>query len=433
MKVCKFGGTSLASAPQINKAVEIIRADSERQAVVLSAPGKRNSQDIKITDLLINCHREKAAGQDYQGTFEKIRARFLELVELLQVAVPIEEELDSILKQIEQGATLDFAESRGEYLNSLMVSRLLDAEFVDAAEVVRLTADGRVDPESYRLIAQRLAGASGQFVVPGFYGTGPDGNIKSFSRGGSDITGAIVARGVSATVYENWTDVSGILQADPRIVEAARPIAEITYAEIRELASCGANVFHEEAIAPVRDVGIPINIKNTNSPDDAGTLILPERSLEAQPVVGVSGKKPYRMLMAEKFMLKRYPELPGQIKDTLAQQGLFVEYDLKGFDTLALLVDNSESFDEQAICEKITSATAVDSCRFGIDVALVGVVGAGLPSQTGLLGRMLSALDQAGIQVRSLSYGGSQMTALLAVNLDDYVATLKTLVASLQV
>lgn len=433
MKVCKFGGTSLASAPQINKAVEIIRADSERQAVVLSAPGKRNSQDIKITDLLINCQREKVAGQDYRATFAKIRARFLELVELLQVDVPLTGELDSILQQIEQGATLDYAESRGEYLNSLMVSRLLNAEFVDAAEVIRLTADGRVDPESYRLIAQRLAGESGQFVVPGFYGTGPDGNIKSFSRGGSDITGAIVARGVSATVYENWTDVSGILQADPRIVEAARPIAEITYAEIRELASCGANVFHEEAIAPVRDVGIPINIKNTNRPDDAGTLILPERSLEAQPVVGVSGKKPYRMLMAEKFMLKRYPELPGQIKDTLAQQGLFVEYDLKGFDTLAMLVDNSDICDEQAICATIASATEVDSCRFGIDVALVGVVGAGLPSQTGLLGRMLSALDQAGIQVRSLSYGGSQMTALLAVNLDDYVATLKTLVATLQV
>jgi len=433
MKVCKFGGTSLASAPQINKAVEIIRADSKRQAVVLSAPGKRDSQDIKITDLLINCHREKAAGKNYRDTFKTIRARFLELVELLHVEVSIEEELDSILEKIEQGATLDFAESRGEYLNGLIVSRLLDAEFVDAAEVIRLTADGRVDPESYCLIEQRLAGVSGKFVVPGFYGTGPDGNIKSFSRGGSDITGAIVTRGVKAEVYENWTDVSGILQADPRIVPAARTIAEITYAEIRELASCGANVFHEEAIAPVRDVGIPINIKNTNRPDDAGTLILPQRSLEAQPVVGVSGKKPYRMLMAEKFMLKRYPELPGQIKDILAQQGLFVEYDLKGFDTLAMLVDNSESFDEQAVCNKITAATGVDNCHFGIDVALVGIIGAGLPSQTGLLGRMLSALDQAGIQVRSLSYGASQMTALLAVNLDDYVATLKTLVASLQV
>jgi aspartate kinase len=432
MKVCKFGGTSLASAPQINKAVEIIRADSTRQAVVLSAPGKRDSQDIKITDLLINCHREKNDGLDFKATFAKIRERFLELVELLQVDVPIDAELAYIFEQIDQAATLDFAESRGEYLNGLIVSRLLGAEFVDAAEVIRLTGDGRVDPESYRLIEQRLAGSSGQFVVPGFYGTGPDGNIKSFSRGGSDITGAIVARGVKAQVYENWTDVSGILQADPRIVATARPIAEITYAEIRELASCGASVFHEEAIAPVRDVGIPINIKNTNCPEDAGTLILPERSLDKQPVVGVSGKQPYRMLMAEKFMLNRFPDLPGQIKDALAQQGLFVEYDLKGFDTLALLVDNSDPFDEQAVCAKISAATAVDSCRFGIDVALVGIIGAGLPTQTGLLGRMLSALDQAGIQVRSLSYGGSQMTALLAVNLDDYVATLKTLVASLQ-
>lgn len=432
MKVCKFGGTSLASAPQINKAVEIIRADSARQAVVLSAPGKRDSQDIKITDLLINCHREKTDGRDFKTTFGKIRERFLELVELLQVDVPIDAELTNILDQIDQGATLDFAESRGEYLNGLIVSRLLGAEFVDAAEIIRLTADGRVDPESYRLIEQRLAGASGQFVVPGFYGSGPDGNIKSFSRGGSDITGAIVARGVKAEVYENWTDVSGILQADPRIVPTALPIAEITYAEIRELASCGASVFHEEAIAPVRNVGIPINIKNTNRPEDTGTLILPERSLDKQPVVGVSGKQPYRILMVEKFMLNRFPELPGQIKEILAQQGLFVEYDLKGFDTLALLVDNSDPFDEQAVCAKISAATAVDSCRFGIDVALVGIIGAGLPTQTGLLGRMLSGLDQADIQVRSLSYGGSQMTVLLAVNLDDYVATLKTLVASLQ-
>lgn len=431
MKVCKFGGTSLASAAQIKKAMDIIRADSDRQAVVLSAPGKRDSQDIKITDLLINCHREKTAGQDHRATFAKIRARFTELVDLLQVDVAIERELDAILDNIEQGATLDYAESRGEYLNSLLGAPLLDAEFIDAAEVIRLTADGRVDPESYRLIEQRLAAAAGRFIVPGFYGTGPDGNIKSFSRGGSDITGAIVARGLKADVYENWTDVSGILQADPRIVPNARPIPEITYAEIRELASCGANVFHEEAIAPVRDASIPINIKNTNSPGDSGTLIVAQRNADDNPVVGVSGKKPYQLLMAEKFMLNRYPALPGDIKDVLQEENIFVEFDMKGFDTLALLLDSAQPVDA-AICRKVIEKTGADDCQPGIEAALIGIVGAGLPRHTGLLGRMLNALEEQGIEVRSVSYGGSRITAILTVRLEDYARTLQVLVDQLQ-
>ena len=432
MKVVKFGGTSLASAAQIKKAVEIIQADDQRQAVVLSAPGKRDSQDIKITDLLINTHKLKTAGKDYLPTFTKIRARFIELSELLEVNINIEAELDAIQQKIEAGTTLDFVESRGEYLNSLIISEVLGAEFVDAADVVRLTADGRVDPESYELINQRLANATGRFVVPGFFGTGPDGEIKSFSRGGSDISGAIVARGINADVYENWTDVSGILQADPRIVAEAQPIPEITYTEVRELASCGASVFHEEAIAPVRDAGIPINVKNTNNPADSGTMIQSSRSTSKMPVVGVSGKKPYRILNAEKFMLNRYPDLLGQIKEVLAQQDLDVEFDMKGFDTFALMVDNSSNFDEEAVCQSIIEKTDVDNCSFGMTVALVGIVGAGLQSQTGLLGRMISTLAQAGIAVRSISYGGSQFTALLAINLEDYEKTLKVLVNQLQ-
>ncbi|MDX2480642.1 MAG: aspartate kinase [Desulfuromusa sp.] len=432
MKVVKFGGTSLASAAQIKKAVEIIQADEKRQAVVLSAPGKRDGQDIKITDLLINTHKLKTAGEDYLPTFTKIRTRFIELSELLEVNVNIETELDAIQQKIEAGTTLDFVESRGEYLNSLIISEVLGAEFVDAADVVRLTADGRVDPQSYELINKRLANATGRFVVPGFFGTGPDGEIKSFSRGGSDITGAIVARGVNADVYENWTDVSGILQADPRIVAEAQPIPEITYTEVRELASCGASVFHEEAIAPVRDAGIPINIKNTNRPTDSGTMIQSSRSTSKMPVVGISGKKPYRILNAEKFMLNRYPELPGQIKEVLTQQDLAVEFDMKGFDTFALMVDSSSNFDEEAICQSIIEKTDVDNCSFGITVALVGIVGAGLQSQTGLLGRMINALAQAGIEVRSISYGGSQFTALLTINLENYEKALKVLVGQLQ-
>ncbi len=432
MKVVKFGGTSLASAAQIKKAVDIVLADPERRGVVLSAPGKRDSQDIKITDLLINSYKEKVAGRDYQPTFAKVRERFVELVDLLGVNVDIATELRQIEEKIAAGTTLDYVESRGEYLNSLIISPLLDAEFIDAAEVIRLTADGRVDPESYRLISARIKKIPGRFVVPGFFGTGPDGEVKSFSRGGSDITGAIVARGVEAAVYENWTDVSGILQADPRIVAAAQPIPHITYAEVRELASCGASVFHEEAIAPVRDAGIPINIKNTNSPADNGTLIQPSRATEKQPVVGVSGRKPYRMLNAEKFMLNRYSELPSRIKEVLAAQELNVEFDMKGFDTLAMMVDGSKEFDEKAVCQAIIDQTEVDACSFGMAVALIGIVGAGLPNQTGLLGRMLSALGEAGIEVRSISYGGTKMTALVAVNLNDHDQALNTLVAELQ-
>ena len=432
MKVVKFGGTSLASAAQVKKAVEIIQADDQRQAIVLSAPGKRDNQDIKITDLLINTHKQKAAGEDYLQTFEKIRSRFVKLSEILEVNVNIEAELDAIQKKIEAGTTLDFVESRGEYLNSLIISKYLGAEFVDAADVVRLTADGRVDAESYELINKRLGKTTGRFVVPGFYGTGPDGEIKTFSRGGSDISGAIVGRGINADVYENWTDVSGILQADPRIVSAAQTVPEITYAEVRELASCGASVFHEEAIAPVRDAKIPINIKNTNSPADGGTMIQASRSVDTMPVVGVSGKKPYRILNAEKFMLNRYPELPRQIKEALSQQKLAVEFDMKGFDSLALMVDSSSDFDENTVCQYILERTEVDACSFGMTVALVGIVGVGLQSQTGLLGRMLNVLDQAGTEIRSISYGGSQLTALLAINLEDYEKSLKILVGQLQ-
>ena len=432
MKVVKFGGTSLASAAQIKKAVQIIQADDKRQAVVLSAPGKRDNQDIKITDLLINTHKGKTAGQDYNSTFAKIRSRFVELVELLKVTVDIEAELDVIEQKIDQGTTLDYVESRGEYLNSLIISQVLGAEFIDAADVIRLTEDGRVDPQSYDLIDERIKQVKGRFVVPGFFGTGPDGEVKSFSRGGSDITGAIVARGIKADVYENWTDVSGILQADPRIVAEAQSVPEITYAEVRELASCGASVFHEDAIAPVRDAGIPINIKNTNNPSDNGTMIVSKRSTDKQPVVSVSGKTPYRILNAEKFMLNRYPELPGQIKDALSQKNLFAEFDMKGFDTLAMLVDSSDDFDTEEVSKFISANTDVDDCSFGMTVALVGIVGAGLLSQTGLLGRMLNALEQNGIEVCSISYGGSKMTALVTVNLEDYEQTLKVLVAQMQ-
>ncbi len=432
MKVVKFGGTSLATAVQIRKAVEIIQGDDQRQAVVLSAPGKRNSQDIKITDLLINSYKEKTTGQDYKTTFSKIRSRFVELVDLLKVSVDIEAELNIIEQKIDAGTTLDYVESRGEYLNSLIISQVLGAEFIDAADVVRLTEDGRVDPQSYNLISDRIKQVKGRFVVPGFFGTGPDGEVKSFSRGGSDITGAIVARGVNADVYENWTDVSGILQADPRIVAEAQAVPEITYAEVRELASCGASVFHEEAISPVRDAGIPINIKNTNAPSDSGTMIVSTRATDQQPVVGVSGKKPYRILNAEKFMLNRYPELPGQIKAALKQKNLFAEFDMKGFDTLAMLVDSSDDFDTAEIGTFIAANTDVDDCSFGLSVALVGIVGAGLPGQTGLLGRMLNALDENGIEVRSISYGGSKMTALITVNLENYEQTLKVLVAQMQ-
>ncbi|HDQ13987.1 MAG TPA: aspartate kinase [Sediminispirochaeta sp.] len=426
MKVCKFGGSSVANADQIRKVKKIVESDPQRRVVVVSAPGKRHKEDEKITDMLYTCDALSRKGESIKETFGIIRQRFLEIASELQVAGSLKDSLDEIEQKIAAGAGPDYAASRGEYLSALMIAEFLGAQFVDAQEVVRLTDDGRVDESSYPLVTERLRG-EGVKVMPGFYGATVNGELKTFSRGGSDISGAIAARGAMAEVYENWTDVSGILMADPRIVDDPKPIKEISYAEIREMASIGANVFHEEAIAPVKSIGVPINVKNTNDPSAPGTFIVLNRDSVKDPIVGVSGKKPYRKVLIEKFMLNRYPDFPGQVLKLLRSKGLSVDFELKGFDTLTLFVAEDQEISWEQLSEELKRELGADDCRVGSEVAMIGVVGEGLTSNSHITGAAMRALEELEIHVEGLNYGGSPITMLIAVPLRKYQEALKAL------
>ncbi len=419
MKVCKFGGSSVAEAAQIRKVQRIVEEDLKRRFVVVSAPGKRSASDQKITDLLYLCHSLAEKGESIDEPFGIIRSRYLEIAEELKIGISLEEILGEIGEKIQGGASADYAASRGEYLSGLMIADFLGAEFLDAEKVVRLTDDGQVHESSYQLVAQRVQG-NGTIVMPGFYGATLQGELKTFSRGGSDISGAVAARAVQAEVYENWTDVSGILMADPRVADNPPPIGQITYREIREMASVGAGVFHEEAIAPVKSIGIPINVKNTNDPAAPGTLIVAERDTSGAPVVGVSGKKPYRKIMVEKFLLNRYPQFAAQAAEKLRDAGCQVDFELKGFDTLTLFAAGKEKTGAQwnEICRKLTGEMHADSCTVGPEVAMIGVVGEGLAGESRIAARIIGALQEASIPLEAVNYGGSPVTMLAAVPAD---------------
>jgi aspartate kinase len=431
MIVCKFGGSSVAEARQIEKVAKIVRDDDRRRFIVVSAPGKRNKEDEKITDLLYACHREAAAGRSITDTFAKIKSRFLQIAEELKVGSSVAPMLEEVEERIAAGASADYAASRGEFLSAVMIAEYLGAEFLEAAEVLRLTEDGRVDESSYDRLAARV-GEGQLYVMPGFYGADAAGEIKTFSRGGSDISGAVAARSVRAESYENWTDVSGILMADPRVVDGPPPVERMSYREVRELASVGAGVFHEEAIAPVRDVGIPIHIRNTNDPEAQGTVIAARRDNRSSlPVVGVSGKEPYRPLQAEKFMLNRYTELPGALRAELRRNGMSAEFELPGFDTITFFVAENEAFEEQKAREAVTAAGA-DAADVGDAVAMIGIVGEGIGDRRDLTAELFLALRDAGVVVRAVNMGGSPVTLLLAVDRGRYAEALNCIVQMLK-
>lgn len=431
MIVCKFGGSSVAEAKQIEKVAAIVRQDQRRRCIVVSAPGKRHKEDEKITDLLYACHRQAAESRDIIDTFSKIKSRFLKVAEELQVGETIAPMLGEIEERIAGGASADYAASRGEFLSAVMIAEFLGAEFLEASDVVRLTEDGRVDERSYALLSEQISG-EGVYVMPGFYGADAAGEIKTFSRGGSDISGAVAARAAGAESYENWTDVSGILMADPRVVDNPPPIERLTYREVREMASVGAGVFHEEAIAPVRDVGIPINIRNTNQPGDEGTWIVADRENRNRvPVVGVSGKTPYRPVRAEKFMLTRYRELPEKLREALQKAGSPVEFELKGFDTITFYVSESEDFDERKICEAL-KAEGAETCSVMPPAAMVGLVGEGIGDREDLLEELFRVLRESEIPVRGINLGGSPVTLLLAVAARQYESCLNSVVQMLK-
>lgn len=419
--VCKFGGSSLADGKQIRKMEAIIRADAGRRFLVVSAPGKRHDEDEKITDLLYACQARARAGQPVRELFALIRRRYLDIAAELGVDAGLEGELDDVEDRLEGGAGPDEAASRGEYLCALLVAEYLEAEFVDAAEVIRFTAEGDLDPVSYRFIAERLSDER-LYVIPGFYGALPDGRVKTFSRGGSDITGAIVARGVGAEVYENWTDVSGFLMADPRLVKNPKPMDKVTYREIRELAYMGAKVFHEEAIVPVYREKIPINIRNTNRPEDAGTMIVPERTIGAEVVVGIAGKKGFSLLLIEKFLLKKERHFIRRLHEILKKRDIVWERELVGIDAVTLIVPSEQlAGAEQELLAEIKARLDPDRADISGDLALIAAVGEGMAYRRGVAARLFSALAEAGINVRIADQGSSEINIMVGVDAEDYL------------
>ena len=428
-KVVKFGGSSLASAEQFTKVGDIIRADVERRYVVPSAPGKRFDKDTKVTDMLYECYHLAEAGKDFKKELAEIAARYQEIIDGLALTVSLKDEFKTIEKNFKEKAGENYAASRGEYLNGIVMAAYLGYEFVDAAEAIRFKENGEFDSElTNQILSERLAGAE-RAVIPGFYGAYADGRVKTFSRGGSDITGSIVARAVKADVYENWTDVSGFLVADPRIIEKPEGIETITYRELRELSYMGASVLHEDAIFPVRREGIPINIRNTNKPDDEGTWIVESTCQKSKYVItGIAGKRGFCSVNIEKSMMNAEIGFGRKVLQAFEDNGISFEHVPSGIDTMTVFVHQDEFINkEQKVVSAIHRLADPDSIDIEADLALIAVVGRGMKSTRGTAGRIFSALAHVNVNVKMIDQGSSELNIIIGVANNDFETAIKAI------
>lgn len=428
-KVSKFGGSSLASAKQFKKVGDIIRADKSRRYVVPSAPGKRNDKDEKVTNMLYACYDAASEGRSYKKILEKIRGRYEEIIEGLDLNLNLDHEFAKLEENFLAGAGRDYAASRGEYLNGIVIANYLGYEFIDAAEVIFFDEQGNFEADlTDKELSERLSHVE-RAVVPGFYGSRPDGSIKTFSRGGSDVTGSIVAKAVHADLYENWTDVSGFLVADPRIVEDPEVIETITYRELRELSYMGASVLHEDAIFPVRKEGIPINIRNTNRPEDKGTLIVETTCRKPRhTITGVAGKKGFCAINIEKAMMNTEVGFGRKVLSVFEKSGISFEHMPSGIDTMTIFVHQSEFEDhEQSVIAGIHRAVEPDVVELESDLALIAVVGRGMRSNRGTAGRVFSALAHARVNVKMIDQGSSEWNIIIGVKNDDFEKAIRAI------
>ena len=428
-KVVKFGGSSLASAEQFEKAGKIIRAEKERRYVVPSAPGKRYSKDTKVTDMLYQCYGLAESGKDFREKLDSIKARYQEIVDGLSLSLSLEDEFKIIEKNFQEKAGENYAASRGEYLNGIIMACYLEYEFIDAAEVIFFEENGDFDADrTNKVLAARLNECKNA-VIPGFYGSLPDGTVKTFSRGGSDITGWIVAKAVQADVYENWTDVSGFLIADPRIILNPEVIDTITYRELRELSYMGATVLHEDAIFPVRQQGIPINIRNTNAPEDRGTWIVGSTCQKSRYVItGIAGKKGFCAINIEKDMMNSEIGFGRKVLQAFEENGISFEHSPSGIDTFTVFVHQDEFMDkEQKVVAGIHRLANPDTIEIESDLALLAVVGRGMKSTRGTAGRIFSALAHANINVKMIDQGSSELNIIIGVANSDFEAAIKAI------
>ena len=429
-KVVKFGGSSLASAEQFKKVGDIIRADKDRRYVVPSAPGKRNARDTKVTDMLYNLHNAVSDERSFASILKDLRARYDEIIKGLSLDLDLSDEFDTIVKNLKKGADSDYAASRGEYLNGRIMAAYLGYEFIDPASCIvfdRKTENYDAD-KTYKNLSKKLAKIE-KAVIPGFYGAYPDGTIKTFSRGGSDITGSIVARSIHADVYEHWTDVSGFMIADPRIIKNTAKLETITYRELRELAYMGAGVLHEDSIFPVRQEGIPINIKNTNDPKDDGTWIVGTTSKKSKYVItGIAGKKGFCAVNVDKDMMNSEIGFGRRVLQAFEENDISFEHLPSGIDTMTVFVHQDEFRDkEQSVVSAIRKLTNPDTIDIESDLALIAVVGRGMKSTRGTAGRIFSALAHAHVNVKMIDQGSSEINIIIGVAGADFETAIRAI------
>ena len=428
-KVVKFGGSSLASAEQFQKVRDIILADEERKFVVPSAPGKRDPDDTKVTDMLYECYALAEEGKDFKAQLRAIKDRYQEIIDGLKLKLSLEDEFKVIEKNFKEKIGDNYAASRGEYLNGLIMADYLGFEFVDAAEVIRFDDNGEFDAELTNKKLRERLGTMESAVVPGFYGAYEDGTVKTFSRGGSDITGSIVARAIKANVYENWTDVSGFLIADPRIIYKPKGIETITYKELRELSYMGATVLHEDAIFPVRREGIPINIRNTNAPEDNGTWIVESTCQKPKYVItGIAGKKGFCAVNIDKDMMNSEIGFGRKVLQAFEENGISFEHVPSGIDTMTVFVHQDEFMHkEQQVVSGIHRLAEPDRVEIEGDLALIAVVGRGMRSTRGTAGRIFSALAHSNVNVKMIDQGSSELNIIIGVANADFETAIKAI------
>ncbi len=429
IKVVKFGGSSLASAEQFKKVGDIIRADESRKYVVPSAPGKRYSNDTKVTDMLYACYAAVAEGKKYKELLDRIKDRYNEIIQGLGLNLSLDEEFKIIEKKFLEGAGNDYAASRGEYLNGIVMANYLGYEFIDSAEVIFFNDEGEFLAEKTNVILSKRLKSVERAVIPGFYGSKENGEVKTFSRGGSDVTGSIVSKAVKADLYENWTDVSGFLVADPRIIDKPQVITTITYKELRELSYMGATVLHEDAIFPVRKEGIPINIRNTNAPEDEGTMIV--ESTCRQPkftITGIAGKKGFVAVNIEKDMMNSEIGFGRKVLEAFEKNNISFEHVPSGIDTMTVFVHQPEfEGKEQAVLSEIHRMASPDSIELESDLALIAVVGRGMKSTRGTAGRIFAALAHANVNVKMIDQGSSELNIIIGVSNSDFDNAIKAI------
>ncbi len=428
-KVVKFGGSSLASAEQFKKVGNIIRADKERVHVVPSAPGKRYKEDTKVTDMLYACYALADKGEDFSKALADIKARYQEIIDGLGLSLSLDSEFEVIEANFKAKAGSDYAASRGEFLNGIIMANYLGYDFIDAATVIFFDENGNFDQAKTDKVLGAELKKHTHTVVPGFYGSLPDGKVKTFSRGGSDITGSIVARAAKVNVYENWTDVSGFLIVDPRIIDDPEGIEVITYTELRELSYMGATVLHEDAIFPVRQEGIPINIKNTNAPEDAGTWIVESTCQKSKYIItGIAGKKGFCSINIEKDKMNSEIGFGRKVLQAFEENGISFEHVPSGIDTMTVFVHQDEFLHkEQNVVAAIHRLANPDKIDIEADLALIAVVGRGMKSTRGTAARLFSALAHANINIKMIDQGSSELNIILGVENKDFETAIKAI------